>query len=141
MGTTGCVNTEHIQSFRSEDFFLLSRLRGAVGDDHGSDDSWRTSFKTPRSCTKRSFASRASQPTPICRRRSGRVVPRWSWRSVASPCSARYCQIRPAAAPISLSIASFLLSAGVVLPSWGHSFPSWTLLLCSGELLACLHVR
>src|SRR5215831_6918765 len=64
----------------------------------------RASFTTPRSCMKRSLSSRASQPTPICKRRSGRVVPRWSWRSVASPCSARYCHIRPAAVPISVSI-------------------------------------
>ena len=45
----------------------------------GSDEGCRASFRTPRSWTKHSlYLSRASQPTPMCTRRSDRVVPRWA---------------------------------------------------------------
>ena len=57
-------------------------------------------FRTPRSWMKPRVPSRASHPTPMCTRRSGRVVPRCSWSDVAASCCARYCPMRPAASPI-----------------------------------------
>jgi hypothetical protein len=64
----------------------------------------KETFITRCSCTKHNLPSRASHPTPMASRRAERRVPRWSCGYETAPRACRYCQIRPAAFPISASI-------------------------------------
>src|SRR5207249_2505633 len=73
-------------------------------DGHAGPRSLRSTLTVLPSRTSRSFPSRASQPTPSRRSWSGSLVPCLNLLSVVTPCSSRYCQIAPAASPISASM-------------------------------------
>ena len=73
-------------------------------DGHAGPRSLRSTLTVLPSRTSRSFPSRASQPTPRRRSWSGSLVPCLNLLSVVTPCSSRYCQIAPAASPISASM-------------------------------------
>ena len=84
-------------------------------DGHGGLRSLRSTPTVLPSRTSRSFPSRASQPTPRRRSWSESLVPCPNLLSVVTPCSSRYCQIVPAASPISTSILQ--LSPSLPQPS------------------------
>ena len=73
-------------------------------DGHAGPRSLRSTLTVLPSRTRCSFPSRASQPTPRRRSWSGSLVPCLNLISVVTPCSSRYCQIAPAASPISASM-------------------------------------
>src|SRR5438093_931307 len=105
-------------------------------DGHAGPRSLRSTLTVLPSRTSRSFPSRASQPTPSRRSWSGSLVPCLNLLSVVTPCSSRYCQIAPAASPISASMVQLSPSPpqpspARILQSLGHqsaqkpSGPRW----------------
>jgi hypothetical protein len=80
-------------------------------DGHAGPCSVSSTLPVLPSRTRRSFPSRASQPTPRSRSWSGSLVPCLNLLSVVTPCSSRYCQIAHAASPISASMLRLCPSA------------------------------
>src|SRR5438445_3761614 len=105
---------------RSED---RTRTAGRVieADVHAGPRPLRSTLTVLPSRTSRSFPSRASQPIPRRRSWSGSLVPCLNLLSVVTPCSSRYCQIAPAASPISASIVQLSLSLPHLLQPEPHS--------------------
>src|SRR5438445_12756080 len=120
---------------RSED---RTRTAGRVIEAavHAGPRSLRSTLTVLPSRTSRSFPSRASQPIPRRRSWSGSLVPCLNLLSVVTPRSSRYCQIAPAASPISASMVQLSPSPpqpspARILQSLGHqsaqkpSGPRW----------------